>query len=618
MDSEALTRQNRNVSYLMELDTENLLFPYRYEAGLCGSLNYKKKELHGGWDAPTSHIRGTFTGHFLSAAALLCRHGEHGLLRAKAEYLVEEIGKCQQQNGGQWAFPIPEKYVRSVREGKHFWAPLYVCHKVMMGLLDMARLLDSQRAFEILNGCTEWFAGFLAETSEKELARMMDIEETGGIMELWADLYAVTGDERHLALMRGFERKELFEAMLEKKDVLTNMHANTTIPEIHGAAKAYEVTGEERYLRVAENYWELAVTKRGMYATGGQTSGEVWTPMMRQSARLGDQNQEHCVVYNMIRLADDLLRFTGKAVYGDYIERNIINGIFAQGFFQARVLDSCGESVYPKTGTVAYYLPLMAGGRKRWGTKTEDFWCCHCTLVQANARLWEYIFYQNGQGITVSQYIPSRFRTKIGETALELELKKEDAGVGCIEINELAVTGTERPKQDVYVFEVKAAEEIQTSFRFRVPWWIQGEVSCFVDGELQRLDKPKGRFWISMDTPSQENGSYLILHGSFSSNRIRIVLPKGLHTWPLADEPDTVAFLDGPAVLAGLVPGERILYGDQEHPEEFIRPHNERVWGNWTNTYKTFGQQDGFYFKPLWEIGDETYTVYFPVRRKNG
>ena len=74
--------------------------------------------------------------------------------------------------------------------------------------------------------------------------------------------------------------------------------------------------------------------------------------------------------------------------------------------------------------------------------------------------------------------------------------------------------------------------------------------------------------------------------------------------------------MDGPEVLAGLIPGERILFGDKEKPETFIRPHNERVWGNWTRTYKTFDQQNGFYLKPVREIGSEKYTVYFPVRKE--
>lgn len=531
----------------------------------------------------------------------MCRDGDYPILRAKAEYMVEEIRRCQERNGGLWAFPIPEKYLLSLRAGKPFWAPLYVCHKVMMGLFDTVKYLNNRTALKILEGCTEWFTNFLKDTSPETLEHMMNTEETGGIMEFWAEFYEMTKDVRHLKLMKGMERRQLFEAMLMKKDVLTNMHANMTIPEIHGAAKAYEVTGEKRYLEIAENYWELAVTRRGMFATGGQTCGEVWTPMMRQSARLGDQNQEHCVVYNMIRLADYLLRFTGKAEYGDYIERNVINGLFAQGFFRARTLDACGESPYPETGIVAYYLPLMAGGQKKWGSKTEDFWCCHCTAVQANARYWEYIYYCKNGEICISQYQPSRLTTKIGNTVFQIQLCKEDDGVSCLEINDAAINGFERPSFDSYVVEIRAEQKTEAVISFRVPWWLKGEIQCSIDGE---------------ECGEKVRQGYLRLKREWTHNRIRIILPRGLHTWPLTDEEDTVAIMDGPEVLAGLIPGERILFGDKEKPETFIRPHNERVWGNWTRTYKTFDQQNGFYLKPVREIGSEKYTVYFPVRKE--
>lgn len=41
------------------------------------------------------------------------------------------------------------------------------------------------------------------------------------------------------------------------------MHANTTIPEVLGAARAWEVTGEERWFNIVEAYWDQAVRKRG-------------------------------------------------------------------------------------------------------------------------------------------------------------------------------------------------------------------------------------------------------------------------------------------------------------------------------------------------------------------
>ena len=75
---------------------------------------------------------------------------------------------------------------------------------------------------------------------------MMDIEETGGIMELWGDLYAVTGDEAHFTLMRRYERPKLTGPIEKGQDVLTNMRVNMTVPEIHGCARDYELTDEER------------------------------------------------------------------------------------------------------------------------------------------------------------------------------------------------------------------------------------------------------------------------------------------------------------------------------------------------------------------------------------
>lgn len=91
------------------------------------------------------------------------------------------------------------------------------------------------------------------------------------------------------------------------------------------------MTGDEKWRTIAENYWKLAVTNRGMYATGGQTCGEIWTPMKRLSARLGQKGQEHCTVYNMMRLAGFLFRWTGDPSYADYQERLLYNGLMAQG-----------------------------------------------------------------------------------------------------------------------------------------------------------------------------------------------------------------------------------------------------------------------------------------------
>lgn len=585
-------KMQRDTEYLMELKTENLLWAFYAEAGLNGWLNFKPTTSHGGWDSPTSQIRGTFTGHWMSAAARIYSETNNQQLKAKADFIVSEIARCQAQNGGLWAFSIPEKYLYSLKEGKHFWAPQYVCHKVMMGLLDMYQFAKNETALDIILKCAEWFTSFTDDISRETMTIMMDSEETGGLMEFWADLYSVTNNSKHLELMKRYERPALFEPIFNGKDVITNMHANTTVPEIHGCARAYEVTGDEYYKTVVQNFWDIAVTKRGMFATGGQTNGEVWAPMGRQEARLGTHNQEHCVVYNMIRLADYLFKWTGDAKYADYIEQNIYNGVLAQTF-----IDYISDE---NAGIVTYYLPLEAGSKKNWGSKTEDFWCCHCSAVQANARFREFIYYKENNDLVVAQYIPATLNTSIKGTNISVEQTYFDLGGECIKIKDIAISMPVKPEYVKMQLAVKADKPTLFSLKLRLPWWLKSDAVITVNGSEFNYVKRDG---------------YALIECEWNDDIVTIELPKGITCLALADEPNTVAFLDGPVVLAGLISEERQLVGDINDPSTLIKPHNERLWSSWITTYKTVNQPVGFYLKPLYEVNREYYTVYFPIKK---
>lgn len=615
--------RDRDIKYLLELDPENLLFPFRFESGVQWSVNHKMKELHGGWDSVTSHIRGTFTGHYLSSAAYLAKDGDCGMLRAKAEYIVEEIRKCQIRNGGEWAFPIPAKYLYSLRDGNPFWAPFYVCHKTMMGLLDVYRYLHNETALKIITNCKPWFLRFIRETDHATLMHMMDIEETGGIVELWADLYGVTGDPDYLELMRAMERENLFNAMLENRDVLTNLHANAMIPEIHGAAKAYEVTGEERYLTIIKNFWRQAVTERGCFATGGQTNGEIWTAKMKLANRRGETNQEHCVVFNMIRLADYLYRATGEAEYYDYIERNIVNGLLAQGFYYPRTADNLGDEIYPETGIVSYFLPMKAGAKKHWGGKTEDFWCCHCTVVQANAYFPKWIFHESPEkdALRVDLFTPASVKFSAGEKQVSLTVEDIFANDPILMANPNANDIEDRPEEERYRLTVHTDDGEPAAFALslRVPTWVMGEMQVEVDDEVVTVNPD--RTACAGQTSGLEavvSDGYLTITRTYHDGDVlTVTLPKGLYMSALPDEPETAAFMNGADVLVGLVDDDRVLYGDPVHPETMIRPSNERLWGNWTHEYRTFKQQHGFLLKPVREIGNETYSMYFTIVKQD-
>ena len=600
LPGEAMSRRDRNLAYLNRLTTENLLISHYLEAGLR-SLTYRPEGMHGGWDSVTSDIRGTLAGHWLSAAARIYAETKDMALKLRADFMVSEIGRCQQENGGEWAFPIPEKYLYWLKRGKHKWAPQYVCHKNMMGLLDMYLFAGNQQALDIDLKCADWFYRFSGDITRQQMNEMMDIEETGGIMEHWANLYAVTGDPRHLELVRRYERQTLFDQLERGEDALANMHANTTVPEVQGAARAYEVTGEERYRRIVENYWDLAVRQRGMYATGGQTCGEIWTPLGQQSARLSEMNQEHCVVYNMMRLCEYLLRWTGEAEYADYYERNLYNGIFAQGHWQGRSRGMLLEPHIPLTGLITYFLPLTAGSQKKWGSELDHFWCCHCTLLQANAIFNEGIYYQSADGLLVCQYLPSELDLVINGTNIKVNQHFDWQSGENIRILPVNRQVQSRPGDLQVLLNIQADRPTEFTLKLRHPWWLAAPLKCLVNGQEVS--------W------SKDGNGFASIRRTWEKDEVRVVLAHGLTCWSLPDRPDTVAFMDGPVVLAGLVGEERMLFGDIRDPSTMLIPDDEREWQTWKNGWRTVDQPVGWRFKPLYEIGNEVYTVYFPVRK---
>ena len=567
-------RFDLNRRYLMSLHTENLLQNHYMEAGLWAP-RAKPEACHGGWESPTCQVRGHFLGHWLSAAARIYANTGDTEVRSKADRIVSELARCQEENGGEWAGSIPEKYLDWVVRGKPVWAPQYVLHKTLMGLCDMAIYAGNEQALDILVKWARWFYRWTEQFSREQMDNILDVE-TGGMLEMWANLYALTGKEEHLELMKRYDRPRLFEPLLAGEDVLTNMHANTTIPEIHGAARAWEVTGEERWRRIVEAYWRSAVTERGAYCTGGQTCGEIWTPPGEFSARLGDKNQEHCAVYNMMRLAEYLLRWTGDVSYADYWERNLYNGILAQQ--------------NPDTGMVAYFLPLRAGSVKKWGTPTEDFWCCHGTLVQAHTMYANHIYCDDSNGLVVWQYIPSGLAWEWNGVTVRARLTHDGQP-----------TSPRRPTSTAHELRIECDQPCEFTLRLRMPWWLRDQPDITVNGERQDI--------------AVRPSSFVALRRTWKRDVVHLKLPKELSACPLPDAPEMVAFMDGPVVLAGLCDEERSLHGDQDHPEAILVPDNEREWSEWLPGYRSRNQPQNLRFIPLYEVRDEHYAIYFPIQK---
>lgn len=580
-------RMKLNEDYLMDLDPECLLQNFYIEAGIIPAGGQvmpdpDKARMHWGWEAPSSQLRGHFLGHWLSAAAALCESGNKPELRARIEFIVSELARCQQLNGGEWVGSIPEKYFSMLVPGRYIWSPQYTMHKTIMGLKDVYGRLGNKTAVRILDKLADWYVRWVKKM-EKENPQAVYSGEQAGMLEVWADLYALTRKEKYQFLMRAYENNALFERLDGGGDALSDDHANASIPLAHGIGRMAEVTGENRWQERLEAFWKTAVTDRGMFSTTGCNAGEFWIPPHVQGRYIGPEDQEFCTVYNMVRTAEYLYRHTGDKKYADYIERALYNGFLAQQ--------------NKETGMPTYFLPMVPGSRKKWGSRTRDFWCCFGTMVQAQTLYPELIWYRDEEGVTVSQYIPSEAEITLaeGKAVLSQRIHMKDYN------NQVLFDEHDEGRVSRWSlrFTVTAETKGAWTLRLRIPGWCCGEPAVTLNGEAY---------------PAPTENGYLVLNRTWGRDEIDVFFPSKVVFEPLEGAEELVCAVDGPVVLAGLTDHDGGLKGNLEDPDSILLPEMSHTYGAfvWTqNVYLTRRQKESFRMIPLYEVTNEPYTVYF-------
>lgn len=578
-------RMDVNRQYLLELDTNCLLQNFYLEAGIIlpGLQvvdNPETANLHWGWEAPTCQLRGHFLGHWISAAAKIIAADGEPELRVKLDNIVSELARCQELNGGEWVGSIPEKYFTRLIKNQYIWSPQYVMHKTIVGLSDAYIYAGNTQALDILSHLSDWYITWTEKAAETNPHAVYAGEEAG-MLEVWAQLYQLTKDEKYLTLAKRYADAGLFRKLKEGKDSLTNCHANASIPFTHGAAKMYEITGDSDWLEVIKLFWKVAVTDRGMFSTTGMNAGEFWVPPHMQGHFLGSSDQEFCTVYNMVRTASYLLKYTGEAQYADYIERALYNGFLAQQNAQ--------------TGMPAYFLPLGAGSRKKWGTKTRDFWCCHGTMVQAQTLYPELVWFTDGDKITAAQYIPSEFTAEMNGAKVTVSQT-----TGMKYYNDQAFFDEKDDGQMsrwLLKFSVKCDKPVRFTLSLRVPEWAKG-VELEVNGK---------------NTAAPVKDGWLDITADWQNDSVQVFFPSELRAETLPDMPELMSVVDGPIVLAGITGSDCGITGADKLNEQFM-PQMEHTYGTFPwrqNSWRTRNQPQSVMFRPLYEVTDEEYTVYF-------
>jgi len=491
-----------DAGYLLSLDQDRLLHDFRVNAGLPSTATPL-----GGWEAPDVELRGHTVGHYLSALALMYASTGDDRFKSRAETMVAELARVQAALPSQGFNPgylsaFPESFIDRVERRERVWAPYYTLHKIMAGLLDVYLRFGDRHALDVVTKMADWVKLRVDRLTDDQMQAMLGTE-FGGMNDVLANLYAAAGDAEYLRLARKFDHRALFEPLAHGEDPLNGLHGNTQIPQVIGAAREYELTGESRYRDIATFFWRRVVRSRS-YVNGGNTDGERFFPPEEFSRHLGVSTAETCNTYNMLKLTRHLFTWEPSAETMDYYERALFNQILG--------------SQDPETGMVMYYCPLRPGAFKTYSTPDDSFWCCVGTGLENHGKYGDSIYFHDDRTLYVNLFIPSELTWRKKGLMVRQETGFPDEGKTTLTIR------SDRPQR--------------LSVAIRYPTWALAGISLSANGTVQEVNA----------TP----GSYVTVDREWrTGDRVEVELPMTVHLEAMPDDPNTVALLDGPIVLAG-------------------------------------------------------------------
>lgn len=566
--------RERTRRYLMSIPNERLLRSFRVTAGLPSNA----RPL-GGWESPDCEIRGHFSGgHYLSACALQVAATGDAALREKADALVAGLAQCQREDGYLGAYP--SKFYDRLGRGEQVWVPLYTAHKLLAGQLDMARLCGNAQALQVATRFADWIGAWMDGFDDAQWQRILGVE-FGGIHESLWELYRIHGEGKYRRWAQRFEQPSLLQPLAERRDALAGLHANTQIPKLVAAARAYEIDGEPRQRQMAEFFWQT-VTAHHAYATGGVSDYEHFGKPDHFAGRLSGHSHECCCSYNLLKLTRHMHGWEPRAALMDYYERVLFN---------ARL------GTQDEAGMMMYFVPMDAGYWKVFNTPFDSFWCCTGTGVEEFSKSQDTIYFHDGDALYVNLFIASK-------------LDWSERGVRVVQTTRFPQEQGTRLR-----FELRQPQEL--GLHLRIPYWTDGKATLKVNG------KPVGA--------ELQAGSYFELRRRFADGDVvELALPMQLHPAPLPDEPSLQAMMYGPLVLAARmgndIPADQVHVSDQrpslnrivgrQIPSVFFAP--EQSWvqpkDETALRFVADGMQGPLELAPLYRIQHERYAVYCRVR----
>jgi len=319
--------QQADMKYILALDPDRLLAPYLKEASINPSKpNYPNWESMG--------LDGHTVGHYLSALSLMYASTGQKKLMERIQYVLKILDSCQIKNGDGYVGGVPDGKAlwNDIRNGKidagsfslgNRWVPFYNLHKLFAGLRDAYLYAGQSNALEILIKLTDWFYDLTKNLTDEQTQQILKTEH-GGLNEVFVNVSEITGNPKYLKLAERFSHRAILQPLIEKKDILTGLHANTQIPKVIGFKSYADATNNTQWDEAAKYFWDLVVNKYTISIGGHGVREHFISPNDFSSMIESNQGPETCNSYNMLKLTKLLFLSTSDTKYIDFMNVHYI------------------------------------------------------------------------------------------------------------------------------------------------------------------------------------------------------------------------------------------------------------------------------------------------------
>lgn len=598
LDGPFKAAQQTDMNYMLSLEPDRLLAPFLREAGLP-----TKAASYGNWE--NTGLDGHIGGHYLSALSLMYASTGEERVKQKLDYMIDQLALCQQANGNGYIGGIPggKAMWKEVAAGKidagafslnNKWVPLYNIHKLYAGLYDAWMIAGNKKAKTLLMNLCNWCVQLVSGLSDAQVQQMLRSEH-GGLNEVFADVAAATGDQRYLTLAHRFSDRRILDPLLQQKDALTGLHANTQIPKVIGYQRIAEVGHDTAWGHAAAFFWNTVVKHRSV-SIGGNSVREHFHPSNDFTSMLESrEGPETCNSYNMLKLTKHLfLAAPGNLSYIDYYERTLYNHILS--------------SQRPAGGFV-YFTPMRPLHYRVYSQPQDGFWCCVGSGLENHGKYGELIYAHNANELYVNLFIPST----VTWAAKGLKLTQT----------------TRFPFEETSTIKVELKKPARFAIRLRHPGWVsKGQLKVLVNGKPHLLNT--------------SDAAYITINRLWrSGDSVTLQVPMHTEAEFLPDSSGWVSFVHGPIVLAAatdtnrldglladgsrmghiaagpLIPLEEapLAVADQNQLAKAIKADQQERF-----TFKAPGLFDQSKYsqltlQPFFTVHNSRYVVYFPYTK---